>query len=152
MKVQYPGVAESIESDVKNFAALLNYTGIIPKGFYLERAVEVATRELLMETDYINEAKSQMKFKELLKDDPDYFVPEIISNLTTKRILTAELIQGYPIDKLTHLDQSVRDWVGQRVMNLCLKELFVWKFMQTDPNWANFFYNPEMGKVRSSFF
>lgn len=109
--------------------------------------MEVATKELLLETDYINEAKNQIKFKELIKNEPDYYVPEIISHLSTKKILTAELIEGYPIDKLIQFDKSVKDWVGDRIMKLCLKELFVWNFMQTDPNWANFFYNPQLGKV-----
>ena len=37
--------------------------------------------------------------------------------------------------------------ISKAVLELCLKELFVWNFMQTDPNWSNFFYNPETEKV-----
>lgn len=147
VKVQYPGVRESIESDVKNFAALLNYTGVIPKGFYLDRAVYVATKELQLETDYLREAQCQMRFKELLADDPDFFVPAIIPELTTGRVLTSELIDGYTVDSLQQFDQQTRNWVASRIMKLCLRELFEWRYMQTDPNWANFFYNPDLGKV-----
>ena len=38
--------------------------------------------------------------------------------------------------------------IGAAVLRLCLKELFEWRFMQTDPNWSNFFYNPVEDKVR----
>lgn len=41
MKIQYPGVADSIESDIDNVKLLLDYTNLIPKGLYLERAMKV---------------------------------------------------------------------------------------------------------------
>lgn len=43
MKIQYPGVANSIESDIENVRRLLNYTNLIPKGLFLDRAVKVRT-------------------------------------------------------------------------------------------------------------
>lgn len=41
MKIQYPGVADSIESDIDNVKLLLDYTNLIPKGLYLDRAIKV---------------------------------------------------------------------------------------------------------------
>lgn len=41
MKIQYPGVAESIESDIDNVRRLLDYTNLIPKGLFLDRAIKV---------------------------------------------------------------------------------------------------------------
>lgn len=48
-----------------------------------------------------------------------------------------------------HLEQSIRDEIASSVVELCLKELFVWKEMQTDPNWSNFLWNGETGRVSS---
>lgn len=51
------------------------------------------------------------------------------------------LLTGVPIDKVALLDQETRDYVGRKMLELTLKELFVFRFMQTDPNWGNFLYD-----------
>ncbi|GBG83503.1 hypothetical protein CBR_g37217 [Chara braunii] len=67
MKVQYPGVAESIDSDIENLRRLLMFTNFIPKGLYLDHAVKIAKEELARECDYHLEAANQQRFKELLQ-------------------------------------------------------------------------------------
>ncbi|CAH8294275.1 unnamed protein product [Eruca vesicaria subsp. sativa] len=141
MKIQYPGVANSIESDIENVRRLLNYTNLIPKGLFLDRAVKVAKEELARECDYEIEAISQKHFRDLLSDTPGFYVPRVIDELSSKKVLTTELISGIPIDKVALLDQETRDYVGRKMLELTLKELFVFRFMQTDPNWGNFLYD-----------
>ncbi|KAF3563184.1 hypothetical protein DY000_02010819, partial [Brassica cretica] len=141
MKIQYPGVANSIESDIENVRRLLNYTNLIPKGLFLDRAVKVAKEELARECDYEIEAVSQKHFRDLLSDTPGFYVPRVVDELSSKKILTTELISGVPIDKVASLDQETRDYVGRKMLELTLKELFVFRFMQTDPNWGNFLYD-----------
>ncbi|KFK30750.1 hypothetical protein AALP_AA6G022000 [Arabis alpina] len=141
MKIQYPGVANSIESDIENVRRLLNYTNLIPKGLFLDRAVKVAKEELARECDYEIEAVSQKHFRELLSDTPGFYVPRVVDEVSSKKVLTTELISGIPIDKVALLDQKTRDYVGRKMLELTLKELFVFRFMQTDPNWGNFLYN-----------
>ncbi|KAF8051516.1 hypothetical protein N665_1714s0009 [Sinapis alba] len=141
MKIQYPGVANSIESDIENVRRLLNYTNLIPKGLFLDRAVKVAKEELARECDYEIEAISQKHFRDLLSDTPGFYVPRVIDELSSKKVLTTELISGVPIDKVASLDQETRDYVGRKMLELTLKELFVFRFMQTDPNWGNFLYD-----------
>ncbi|KAH0855846.1 hypothetical protein HID58_084107 [Brassica napus] len=141
MKIQYPGVANSIESDIENVRRLLNYTNLIPKGLFLDRAVKVAKEELARECDYEIEAVSQKHFRKFLSDTPGFYVPRVVDELSSKKILTTELISGVPIDKVASLDQETRDHVGRKMLELTLKELFVFRFMQTDPNWGNFLYD-----------
>lgn len=144
MKVQYPGVAGSIQSDVANLTNLLKWTNLLPAGMYLENATSVLARELAMECNYLNEAANQEKMRALVLmggGTGDFYVPEVISSLTTERILTTELVYGEPLEKLLSLTQRERDRIGRMVMELCLKELFVWHFMQVDPNWSNFLYD-----------
>ncbi|KAF3499567.1 hypothetical protein F2Q69_00039447 [Brassica cretica] len=141
MKIQYPGVANSIESDIENVRRLLNYTNLIPKGLFLDRAVKVAKEELARECDYEIEAVSQKHFRDLLSDTPGFYVPRVVDELSSKKILTTELISGVPIDKVASLDQETRDYVGRKMLELTLKELFAFRFMQTDPNWGNFLYD-----------
>lgn len=141
MKIQYPGVANSIESDIENVRRLLNYTNLIPKGLFLDRAVKVAKEELARECDYEIEAVSQKHFRDLLSGTPGFYVPRVVDELSSKKVLTTELISGVPIDKVALLDQETRDYVGRKMLELTLKELFVFRFMQTDPNWGNFLYD-----------
>ncbi len=59
----------------------------------------------------------------------------------------SEFVSGYTLKKLESFDQKTRNWVGTRIMELCLRELFEFRFMQTDPNWSNFFFDPEKKRL-----
>ena len=143
MKIQYPGVAESLDSDIALLMAVLKYTNLIPKGLYLEEALIVAKKELKWECDYKREAAAAKKFKEAFKDHPNIYVPTIIPELTSSKVLATEFVEGVTVDKCEDFDQETRNHVSKTVLQLCLTELFDLRFMQTDPNFANFLYNPE---------
>ncbi|WKY00036.1 hypothetical protein Q1695_014710 [Nippostrongylus brasiliensis] len=139
VKIQYPGVADGIDSDINNLVSVLSIGGIFPKGLFLENFVEVARKELAEECDYMREARAMRKFRELLADSSDFYVPEVVDSLTTNRVLTAEYVVGKAVDKCVNEPQIVRDYIAGKFIELCLYEIFVWRFMQTDPNWSNFF-------------
>ncbi|NP_001316508.1 aarF domain-containing protein kinase [Solanum lycopersicum] len=141
MKIQYPGVADSIESDIENVKLLLSYTNLLPEKLFLDNAMKVAKEELSRECDYELEAKNQKRFGMLLSGTKGFYVPVVIDDLSSKRVLTSELVPGIPIDKVTLLDQETRNYVGRKLLELTLMELFVFRFMQTDPNWSNFLYD-----------
>lgn len=141
LKIQYPGVAEGIKSDIQNLMGIVNFWNILPKGMYLENVMAVAERELKKEVDYLHEAKSGKYFKNLLEPFPQFLVPEVYENLCTRYVLTTELVYGTPVDKLVDASQELRNEVCKNLLHLCLMEIFLFRFMQTDPNWANFLYN-----------
>lgn len=166
--------------------------------------------------------------RELLKDHPFFYVPEIVDELCSPHVLTTELVSGFPLDQAEGLSQEIRNEVGHRVgleprgptvgqsgqegccvyppggttglkvssgreagwggrwggkwessfpgpdpgatgwpgagdedppgpqicyniLVLCLRELFEFHFMQTDPNWSNFFYDPQQHKVSAQW-
>ncbi|CAB3402505.1 unnamed protein product [Caenorhabditis bovis] len=139
IKIQYPGVAEGIDSDIDNLVSVLSVGGIFPKGMYLDSFVKVARRELKQECDYEREARAMRKFRELIGDWKDVYIPEVIDELSSSRVLTTQLVYGKPVDACLEEPQIVRDYIAGKFIELCLKEIFVWRFMQTDPNWSNFF-------------
>lgn len=141
VKIQYPGVAESINSDIDTLLSILVLSKLLPEGLFLEQAADVARKELTWEVDYLREADCSARFKKLLEDDDEYYVADYIPELTTKRVLTTELMQGVPLDAVFDLDQETRNRVSTGILKLCLRELFEFNFMQTDPNWSNFLYN-----------
>ncbi|XP_069690164.1 atypical kinase COQ8B, mitochondrial isoform X2 [Periplaneta americana] len=143
MKIQYPGVAKGIESDLDNLVGIMKVWNVFPESLFIDNLVEVAKRELAWEVDYEREADCTKKFQKLLAPYPDYYVPKVIERLSTKHVFTTELVEGIPVDKCVDLDCESRERIARLVMELCLKELFEFRYMQTDPNWSNFFYNPE---------
>ncbi|CAD6197406.1 unnamed protein product [Caenorhabditis auriculariae] len=150
VKVQYPGVADGIDSDINNLMSVLNVGGLFPKGMFLESFIKVARRELMQECDYEREARAMRKFRQLVAGWDDIYVPEVIDRLSSKTVLTGELVVGKPVDACVNEPQVVRDYIAGKFIELCLKEIFEWRFMQTDPNWSNFFLgkHPTTGEPR----
>ncbi|XP_026070433.1 atypical kinase COQ8A, mitochondrial-like [Carassius auratus] len=147
MKIQYPGVAQSINSDVNNLMTVLNMSNALPEGLFPDHLIDVMRRELALECDYIREAKCARKFKELLKDHPFFYVPEVIDELSSQHVLTTELVPGFPLDQADGLSQELKNEICENILCLCLRELFEFRYMQTDPNWSNFFYDPQTHRV-----
>ncbi|EYU46889.1 hypothetical protein MIMGU_mgv1a009701mg [Erythranthe guttata] len=102
---------------------------------------QVAKEELSRECDYELEAKNQKRFRSLLTNTKGFYVPFVVDNISSKRVLSTELVPGIPIDKVALLSQETRNYVGKKLLELTLMELFVFRFMQTDPNWSNFLYD-----------
>ncbi|KAJ3282358.1 hypothetical protein HK104_010929 [Borealophlyctis nickersoniae] len=147
VKVQYPGVASSIDSDLDNVRTLILFSSLLPKGLYLDNTIKVARRELGWECDYQREANAMDRFRGLMGGDDCFSVPRVVRELSTNQVLTSEYVEGVPIGKVAELDQETKDRVGSRILRLCLRELFEFRFMQTDPNWSNFLYNARTDKI-----
>ncbi|KAI8820848.1 molecular chaperone [Fimicolochytrium jonesii] len=144
VKVQYPGVASSIDSDLDNLRTLILFSNFLPKGLYLDNTIRVARKELAWECDYTREAAAMSRFASLIADDAEsYHVPKVIPHLSTRQILTTEFVTGTPLGSplIAALPQHTRDSIAERVLRLCLREVFEFRFMQTDPNWSNFLYD-----------
>lgn len=148
VKVQYPGVRNSIDSDLNNLSLLLTASRLLPKGLYLDKTIANARTELGWECDYVREAEACIRFKQLLSEEQTTFsVPEIYSEACGPDVLTSEFMHGKAVTKISELTQADRDWIGTNILRLCLRELMEWRFMQTDPNWTNFLYNRESQKL-----
>lgn len=147
VKVQFPGVAESIGSDLSNIKWLLMASSLLPKGLFLESSVRVLQKELEEECDYTREADMGRQFAaHVAATTPApgalrLEVPTVVDALCTSRVLTTEFMRGRPLTQTAQLDQSMRDRIALTVMDLSLRELFEWRLMQTDPNWTNFLYS-----------
>jgi aarF domain-containing kinase len=149
VKVQYPGVAASISSDLSNLAVLLTASRLLPKGLYLDKTIANARVELGWECDYIREAECAKRFAELLKNDTDVFrVPKVIEEACGPQVLTMERMWGTGVTKIIDkLSQDERDFIGGQILRLCFREVKEFMFMQTDPNWTNFLWNGKEKKV-----
>ena len=149
LKIQYPGVAKSINSDVDNMAMLMRLIKLLPVEIEITEIVNEAKRQLHQEADYIVEAQYLRDYKKLVEDEPRFVVPGVHDDLTTKRILAMDYVDGVPLESLGEHDvaQELKDSVGALLQHLMFRELLEFRTMQSDPNFANYLYQPETDRV-----
>lgn len=147
IKVQYPGVADSISADVDNVAALLKMSGVLPRGLDIAPLLTEAKRQLEEETDYVREGRQMTLFGRLLADTPEVVVPTLDLDLSTSRVLAMTYLDGDPVESLETASQARRDAVMRTLMTLVLRELFAFGAMQTDPNFANYRVQRATGRL-----
>ena len=147
IKVQYPGVRDSIDADIDNVATLLRISGLLPKEIDLAPLLAEAKRQLHEEADYTREAAQMTRFGTLLADAPEYVVPTVDDEFSTDQVLAMSFVEGVPIESIESAPQGTRDAAMTALLTLVLRELFEFGFMQTDPNFANYRYQPDTGRL-----
>lgn len=147
IKVQYPGVAASIDADVDNVATLLRLSSLLPSTLDIAPLLSEAKQQLREEADYVREATQMRRYGALLAGNPSFVVPTPVDELSGERVLVMDFIPGAPIDRLEGADQVTRDATMGALLGLVLRELFEFGFMQTDPNFANYRWQADTGRV-----
>ncbi len=147
IKVQYPGVRESIDADVDNVATLLRAANLLPRELDITPLLQAAKAQLAEEADYLREGEQMTLYGTLLKDDPNFVVPKLDSDLTTPGILAMTFVEGRPIEALAAEPQRLRDDLMRKLITLVVRELFEFGTMQTDPNFANYRFQPATGRL-----
>ncbi len=149
VKLQYPGVEKSIDSDVDNLALSLRMLRLIPAAIDVDALVPELKRGLREEADYQREAENTEAYRALVGDDPSVLVPRVHADLSTQRLLTSERVRALPIEDLRSPEHTRerRDRIGERLLRLVFQELFDFRLMQTDPNFGNYLYEPKHERV-----
>lgn len=147
IKVQYPGVAASIDADVDNVATLLRMSGLLPPTLNVSPLLAEAKRQLHEEADYRREAAQMRRYRELLANDPAFVMPEPVDELSSERVLAMDFIPGSPIETLQQAPRETRDAAMEALLRLVLRELFEFGHMQTDPNFANFRWQADTSRI-----
>lgn len=147
IKVQYPGVKESIDSDVDNVAALLRISGLLPPAVDMTSILNEAKQQLHAEADYQREQDWLVRYADRLGETSKFLLPKPLPELTTQKVLAMTWVEGEPIESLANSDQHLRNRVAEELFELSLKELFEFSALQSDPNFANYRFNHEQQKI-----
>ena len=149
LKVQYPGVARSISSDVDNVATLLRLIDLLPVQVDVDGIVSEAKRQLAQEADYALEARFLERYRRLVADEPRLTVPRVHRELSTRHVLAMDYVEGVALESLagSGASQERRDTVAEVFERLLFRELFEFRFMQTDPNFANYLWDPGRERI-----
>jgi predicted unusual protein kinase regulating ubiquinone biosynthesis (AarF/ABC1/UbiB family) len=140
LKVQYPGVADAIESDIGTLARLIAVTRVAPRGLNLE-PVYLEVKEMLhREVDYAAELEHTRRFGELLKGDSRYVVPSVLQEYCSDQVLALSYEPGQSAREpaVRALPQARRNALAIASLELFLRELFEWGTVQTDPHFGNY--------------
>jgi predicted unusual protein kinase regulating ubiquinone biosynthesis (AarF/ABC1/UbiB family) len=147
IKIQYPGIKQSINSDVDNVATLIRMTGLLPKGLDIKPLLSEAKKQLHDEADYTLEGRYLEQYAAVIKNDDAFVMPVLHKAFSSDTILAMSFVDGIPIEHLVDAPQATRNLVMSQLMRLFFKELFDFQLVQTDPNFANYQYDQNTQKI-----
>jgi predicted unusual protein kinase regulating ubiquinone biosynthesis (AarF/ABC1/UbiB family) len=130
-------------------AMFMRMANILPVEMDVSGIVAETKRQLKQEADYMIEAQYLRDYRALVRDEDRFIVPKVHDDFTTKRILAMDYVSGEPLESLGRdgVPQELRDSVATLLERLLFRELFEFRTMQSDPNFANYLYRPEDGRV-----
>lgn len=138
IKVQFPGVKQSIDSDLATLKFIMKTSGMLPENFPLEHYLSQCGDLLKRETNYELEAENINLFSGFLNGSKVIHLPKVYNKLSTDQTLTMSFLEGRELSNIMEFDQSVRDEISLNLIELLFNEIFNFKMVQTDPNLANF--------------
>lgn len=140
LKIQYPGVADAIDSDMRALVRLLKLSRLVPMTEQFNLWLDEVREMLKREVDYDLEAHTTRHFRDVLSEDTRFVVPEIISEYSSHNIMCMTFERGISVTdpSVLKLSQERRNFIGRAIMELCCREVFEWNKMQTDPNFGNY--------------
>lgn len=138
VKVQYPGVRKAVMNDLKALGWLSASVGDLRRGFDLADYRAEILRDLEEELDYRAEAGYQRRYGEMLRDLPEWIVPEVVPELSNERVLVTHWETGRHIDDAARLPQQDRDALGLSLIRGFFRMLFHHGHIHSDPHPGNY--------------
>jgi len=146
VKIQYPGVHESCDSDLKQLRMLLKLGGLVKlEKEILDKIFDEIRQVLYEELDYEHEAENLRLLREFHKDDEKIVIPNIVEEFTSKRIITLIYEEGDHIDSvgLPKYSQDTINEIGNRFFNMVASQIFELNAVHCDPHPGNFAFRPD---------
>jgi ubiquinone biosynthesis protein len=154
VKIQYPGVDDTVEQDLGNLKLLLRTLQAVA-GDIMRQKIDTKTiyaelqERLLEELDYVNEARNIAEFNQLLAADTDIVLPRVVPELSSRRVLTMSYIDGYRLSDVfgAAIDAKLRRWVATKYYMLVWRQILEFGVLHTDPQPGNYLvtFHPKLG-------
>lgn len=147
VKVQHPGIEEAFESDLKNISTLESVARpFAGRKLDTKAIVEVLCTRFREELDYEQEAANQQAFRELHHDDPDVHVPLVVPELSSRRVLTSEFVEGMSLVDAANQDESLRRHYAETLWRFVVRGNYIGRAFNADPHPGNYVFRPD-GRV-----
>jgi predicted unusual protein kinase regulating ubiquinone biosynthesis (AarF/ABC1/UbiB family) len=144
VKIQYPGVADAIDADLKNNELLVTFLGLLSGlslrklSFDLHGAAEEMRARITEELDYRLEASNQSEFAEHYRGHPFIHIPDVIGELSTERVLTQELVRGCPWEEALTAEQGLRNQWAEAIWRFVYGSNHRFCIFNADPHPGNY--------------
>jgi predicted unusual protein kinase regulating ubiquinone biosynthesis (AarF/ABC1/UbiB family) len=146
VKIQYPGVAEAIAADMQNAGLILRMAKALAPGLDAKAAAEELKERVMEELDYELEAQNQRSFARGYRGHPFIHVPDVVTRLSTQRVLVSEWVDGAGFEEVKQLPQAQRDRFGEIVYRFCFGSIFHLQHFNADAHPGNYLLMPD-GRV-----
>jgi predicted unusual protein kinase regulating ubiquinone biosynthesis (AarF/ABC1/UbiB family) len=138
VKVQYPGVADALESDLQNMGMIVRLGKALAPGLD-PKAIAAEVRERVMEElDYEYEAQNQRSFSRAYRRHPFIYVPDVLTRLSRRRVLVTEYVEGMGFEEVKRLDKPERDRFGEIVFRFSFGSIYHLQHFNADPHPGNY--------------
>jgi predicted unusual protein kinase regulating ubiquinone biosynthesis (AarF/ABC1/UbiB family) len=146
VKIQYPGVAEAVETDLRNAMMLLPLVKRLAPGLDARSLATEMRERIGEELDYELEAQNQRRIARLMRGHPYIAVPRVYTNLSTRRVLVSEYIEGAGFEVVRRAEEAQRDRYGEIVFRFFFGLLYRDQIALGDPHPGNYLLRPD-GRV-----
>jgi predicted unusual protein kinase regulating ubiquinone biosynthesis (AarF/ABC1/UbiB family) len=141
VKVQYPGIAETIAADLGNVALLRRMLRITAPSQDVDALLSELRERILEELDYRREADNQRLFAAYFEGHPTICVPGIVDELSTRRVVTSELADGARFAELAEWPQAERDLAAETIYRFVFRSLYELHAFNGDPHPGNYLFH-----------
>ena len=138
VKIQYPGVAEAIAADMQNAGLILRMAKALAPGLDAKAAADELKERVMEELDYELEAQNQRSFARGYRGHPFIHVPDVVTRLSTQRVLVSEWVDGAGFEEVKQLPQEERDRFGEIVYRFCFGSIFHLQHFNADAHPGNY--------------
>lgn len=138
VKIQYPGVAEALEADLKNAGMLVRLAKVMAPGLDAKEVVKELRERVLEELDYEYEAQNQRSFSRAYRGHPFIFVPDVITRLSRRRVLVTEFVEGVGFDEVKKMSQEKRSRFGEIIFRGSFGSIYHLQHFNADPHPGNY--------------
>src|SRR5919201_3146826 len=146
VKIQYPGVAEAVETDLRNATLLLPLVKRLAPGLDAKALADEIRERIGEELDYELEAQNQRRVERLMRGHPFVRVPRVHTSLSTRRVLVSEYVEGERFEAVRRADEAARDSYGETIFRLYFGLLYRDRIALGDPHPGNYLLCPD-GRV-----
>ena len=143
VKIQYPEVADAIAADMQNAGMLLRMAKAFAPGLDAKAAANELKERVMEELDYELEAQSQRSFARGYRGHPFIHVPDVVTRLSTTRVLVTEWVDGIGFEDVKRLPQADRDRFGEIVYRFCFGSMFHLQHFNADAHPGNYLLMPD---------
>jgi predicted unusual protein kinase regulating ubiquinone biosynthesis (AarF/ABC1/UbiB family) len=138
VKIQYPGIAEAMEADLRNAGTIVRLARAIAPGLDAKAIAEEIRERMMEELDYEYEAQNQRIFSRAYREHPFIYVPEVVTRISRRRVLVTELVEGIGFDAIKELPHEERSRFGEIVFRGSFGSIYHLQQFNADPHPGNY--------------